>query len=249
MIGEPGAVSQFRPSPNHDERAGGARPDILLLHYTGMDTGEAALARLTDPDAKVSAHYVVLEDGTVVQLVAEDRRAWHAGAGSWEGRDDVNSRSIGIEIVNGGHPGGLPPYPADQIAAVAVLSAAICAEWRIRPEHVLAHSDIAPDRKEDPGEHFPWEALAGCALWVEPEPPTDAILLGPGRSGEDVAALQAALALHGYGLAETGLYDEATATVLRAFQRHFRPARVDGLLDASTLSSLRRILAAQDGAA
>lgn len=247
MIGEPGAVSQFRPSPNHDARAGDARPDILLLHYTGMESADAALDRLTDPAAKVSAHYVVLEDGTVVQLVAEDRRAWHAGAGSWEGRDDVNSRSIGIEIVNAGHPGGLPPYPADQVAAVAALASAICSEWGIRPERVLAHSDTAPDRKEDPGEHFPWDALAaaGCGLWPEPEPPSDTVLLAPGRTGDDVAALQAALVLHGYGLPETGLYDEATATVLRAFQRHYRPARVDGLLDASTLSSLRRVLAAQ----
>ena len=248
MTAGPGRIGRLLPSPNQDARAGTSFPDILLLHYTGMDGADAALGRLTDPEAKVSSHYVVLEDGEVVQLVPEERRAWHAGAGSWEGRDDVNSRSIGIEIVNGGHQGGLPPYPYAQLAAVASLSSAIVARWHIRPERVLGHSDIAPDRKEDPGEHFPWERLAaeGLGLWVRPEPPDSSPLLSPGMAGEEVTAVQDALAAYGYGLASTGRYDEATATVLRAFQRHFRPSRVDGLLDSSTLSSLRRLLALRE---
>lgn len=243
MTPEPGAIARYTPSPNHDERVGDG-PDILLLHYTGMETGDAALRRLTDPDAKVSSHYVVLEDGAVVQLVPEDRRAWHAGAGTWEGRGDVNSRSIGIEIVNRGHDGGLPPYPDVQIAAVAGLSAAVAAHWGIRPDRVLAHSDVAPGRKQDPGERFPWAVLAasGIGHWVEPEPPGGGALLKAGDAGEAVRTLQEALALYGYGLPPTGTYDEATVAVVEAFQRHFRPARVDGILDGSTLSSLRRLI-------
>lgn len=241
-----GLVSRFVASPNHGERVGGRRPDLLLLHYTGMPTAEAALARLCDPKAAVSSHYLVEENGTVVQLVPEDRRAWHAGAASWAGETDVNSISIGIEIANAGHDGGLPAYPDEQIASVIALCRGIVADWGIPPERVLAHSDVAPARKEDPGELFPWDQLhkAGIGLWVEPAPVADgAPLLAPGDTGAEVATVQESLASYGYGVPRSGIFDEETRQVVAAFQRHFRPARVDGLVDASTLATLERLLA------
>lgn len=242
-------VAKFLPSPNHGERAGGQAPDMLILHYTGMLSAEAALQRLRDPASEVSAHYVVLEGGDIVQLVPEDRRAWHAGAGSWAGEGDLNSCSVGIEIVNPGHDGGLPPFPDRQIEAVIGLSRAIVEHWRIQPDRILAHSDVAPARKIDPGELFPWRRLheAGLGHWVEPAPLTPEIRLKPGESGEDVAALQSALAHYGYGVAETGVYDPQTELVVAAFQRHFRPERVDGILDASTLVTLQELIATRPG--
>jgi N-acetylmuramoyl-L-alanine amidase len=149
----------IHPSPNHGERRNGRTPDCILLHYTGMPTGEGALARLCDPEAEVSSHYLVFEDGSVLQLVSEARRAWHAGAGRWKDDTDLNSCSIGVEIVNPGHDGALPPYPKAQIEAVASLCRDIAARHAIAAERILAHSDIAPGRKRDPGEHFPWETL------------------------------------------------------------------------------------------
>ncbi|NNM70829.1 N-acetylmuramoyl-L-alanine amidase [Enterovirga aerilata] len=248
--GEPGAiVSRFVPSPNHGERRGGRRPDLLLLHYTGMPTAEMALQRLRDPAAEVSAHYVVLEDGTVVQLVPEDRRAHHAGVSYWAGETDINSCSIGIEIVNPGHEGGLPPYPEEQITSVIELCRAIVDHWGIVPERVLAHSDVAPSRKEDPGELFPWDRLAeaGIGHWVAPQPPTGEVMLQPGDTGPEVEALQDALAFYGYSLQASGTYDEPTRQVVTAFQRHFRPARVDGVVDSSTLATLRNLIASRPG--
>jgi N-acetylmuramoyl-L-alanine amidase len=244
--GDPGAiVSRFVPSPNQGDRREGRRPDLLLLHYTGMASAEAALARLCDPAAEVSSHYLVMEDGAVIQLVPEDRRAWHAGAASWAGETDINSCSIGIEIVNPGHEGGLPPYPERQIAAVTELCRAIVAHWGIAPHRVLGHSDVAPGRKEDPGELFPWDRLAraGIGHWVEPAPITGGAVLLPGDSAPEVEALQDALAFYGYGLATTGILDEPTREVVTAFQRHFRPARVDGAVDASTLATLGELIA------
>ena len=237
-------ATKVLPSPNHDPRA--ARPDILVLHYTGMATGAEALARLRDPVAKVSSHYLVHEDGGTVQLVPEARRAWHAGAGAWAGATDVNGLSIGVEIVNGGHAGGLPPFPGVQVEAVIALSRDIVARWGIRPERVLAHSDIAPERKEDPGERFPWDRLAraGIGHWVAPAPFGDGRFLSPGEEGRPVEALQAMLALYGYDCPVTGRYDPRTAAVVTAFQRHFRPGKVDGVADASTITTLRDLLAA-----
>lgn len=236
------------PSPNHDARA--ARPEILILHYTGMATGADALARLRDPIAKVSSHYLVHEDGDTVQLVPEARRAWHAGAGAWAGEGDLNGRSIGVEIVNAGHSGGLPPFPAAQVEAVTALSRDIVGRWGIRPERVLAHSDIAPERKEDPGERFPWDRLhrAGVGHWVRPAPSGDGRFLSPGEAGRPVEALQAMLALYGYDCPVSGRYDARTESVVTAFQRHFRQARVDGVADASTITTLRDLLAALPGA-
>ena len=238
------AAATAMPSPNHDERAGGARPDILLLHYTGMPDEQDALRRLCDPAAKVSAHYLVFENGHVAQLVPEARRAWHAGAGSWKGRGDINSRSIGIEIANPGHAGGLPEYPDRQIAAVISLCADIVRRHAIAPRQVLAHSDTAPSRKEDPGEKFPWWRLAeaGIGHFVRPVTIRDGATLARGAEGPTVLALQRDLADYGYGIAPSGIYDAETEIVVTAFQRHFRPERVDGIADLSTLATLADLL-------
>src|SRR4030081_1654100 len=175
-------VDRVLPSPNHEARIGVARPDILLLHYTGMKSTQAALERLCDPGPRVSSHYLVFEDGRILQLVPEARRAYHAGAGSWEGASDVNSRSIGIEIGNQGHDFGCPEFPDVQIAAVIALCRDILARSSIAAARVLAHSDTAPDRKRDPGEAFPWRRLAeaGVGLPVGAEPIADG---GPRRAG------------------------------------------------------------------
>jgi len=237
------------PSPNHGERAGGQAPRLLVLHYTGMPDAGEALQRLCNPVSEVSAHYFVFENGHVVQMVPEARRAWHAGASFWNGETDVNSASIGIEIANAGHSGGLPPYPDAQIAAVTRLAQDIIQRWAIRPENVLAHSDVAPLRKEDPGELFPWERLAqaGVGHWVRPAPISGGRFLSPGESGPPVEALQAMLALYGYGVDINGDYDAGAEAAVRAFQRHFRPELVDGVADASTITTLRDLIASRQG--
>lgn len=232
------------PSPNHGERAGGRAPHLLILHYTGMPDAGEALQRLCNPMSEVSAHYFVFENGHVVQMVPEARRAWHAGVGSWNGVTDINSASIGIEIANPGHAGGLPPYPEMQIGAVMRLCQDIIQRWSIRPENVLGHSDVAPTRKEDPGELFPWEQLAQADVghWVRPAPVSGGRFFSPGESGPPIEALQAMLALYGYGVEITGHYDETTEAVVCAFQRHFRPEQVDGIADASTITTLRDLI-------
>lgn len=237
---------ETRESPNHDARTRGVAVDILVLHYTGMGSAEAALDRLCDPAAKVSCHWLVDEDGQVTRLVAENRRAWHAGVSSWAGATDINARSIGVEIVNPGHEFGYRAFPDAQIAAVIGLCGDILARHPIPPERVLAHSDIAPDRKQDPGELFPWARLhaAGIGHWVAPSPDTPGQVLGPGDTGEAVATWQRDLAGYGYGIVETGTYDAATESVVTAFQRHFRPLRIDGVADAETRETLARLAAA-----
>ncbi len=238
--------AEVHPSPNHGERRDGRSPDAILLHYTGMPTAEGALARLCDPVAEVSSHYLVFEDGRILQLVPEVRRAWHAGAGRWKTDSDLNSCSIGIEIVNPGHDGALPPYPPAQIEAVIALCVDISARHAIRSERILAHSDIAPGRKRDPGEHFPWDALhrRGVGHWVAPAPIAGGRFLSPGEAGQPVEALQAMLGLYGYPCPQSGLYDRETEAVVAAFQRRFRPARVDGIADASTITTLRDLIVA-----
>ncbi|GJE54197.1 MULTISPECIES: N-acetylmuramoyl-L-alanine amidase [Methylobacterium] len=239
-------VARVAPSPNHGERAGGP-PDMLILHYTGMATAEVALERLCDAAAQVSAHYFVFEDGRIVQLVPERRRAWHAGLGCWGPERDINSRSIGIEIAHPGHVGGLPPYPDAQIDAVVALSRDILDRHAIPAVRVLAHSDVAPERKEDPGENFPWDRLAAAGIGhrVPPAPIRDGRFFAPGDSGEPIEALQAMFALYGYDQPVTGVFDARTLAVVTAFQRHFRQARVDGVADASTITTLRDLIAAQ----
>lgn len=224
-----------RPSPNFNARRAGAAIDILLLHYTGMENAEAALRRLTDPAAKVSAHYTIDEDGTVYRHLDEELRAWHAGAGWWAGETDVNSRSIGIELVNPGHELGYRPFPDAQIASLVALGREIVARHPIPRHRVLGHSDIAPARKIDPGELFPWATLAaaGLGLWpardpAPPPPPADARGLGA-----DLAAI-------GYRCEHGAAPDAATVA---AFQRHFRPSRVDGVIDADTCARAAAIRA------
>lgn len=233
------------PSPNFDARR--APPDAIVLHYTGMQTGDAALERLRDPSAKVSAHYMVEEDGRLFRLVPEERRAWHAGRGSWRGETDMNAASIGIEIVNPGHEFGYRDFPAAQIEAVLALLDEIRGRWTIPDARIIAHSDLAPDRKQDPGERFPWKTLAqaGHGLWFEPAPERVAALTGllqPGDQGLGVVVLRSGLHRFGYGLPPGGDYDADTETAVRAFQRHWRPTRVDGVADGDTRARLVGLL-------
>ncbi len=232
------------PSPNFNERPG--PPDILVMHYTGMESGEAAIARLRDPEAKVSSHYVVEEDGRIFTLVAEERRAWHAGVSFWKGERDINGRSIGIEIVNPGHEFGYRPFPDAQIAAVIALTADIRTRWMIADGDIIAHSDVAPARKIDPGELFPWKTLAqaGHGLWVAPDPAPGAPL-AEGAEGAGVFAFQAGLTRLGYECPPSGQFDPATTTVVSAFQRHWRPHQVDGIADGETRARLIALLRAQ----
>lgn len=240
----PGA--EVRVSPNFGMRREGMRADCLILHYTGMETGQAAESWLCAPESEVSAHYVVHEDGRIVQMVRESDRAWHAGKGSWKGRCDVNSFSIGVEMVNPGPLGDFPDFPDTQIEAVAALCRGICARHGIAPERVLAHSDVSPGRKIDPGERFPWEKLhaLGVGHYVAPAPVQGGRFLAPGDRGEPVEAFQSMLSLYGYGLEISGVFDEETRLAVEAFQRHFRPARVDGVADRSTIETLHRLLSA-----
>lgn len=212
-----------RPSPNHDDR-GGAPIDMLVLHYTGMTSGAAALERLCDVEARVSAHYTIDEDGTVYRHVPEDRRAWHAGVSHWAGISNVNARSIGIELVNPGHEYGYRAFPDVQVAALIRLSQGIVMRHPVATSQVLAHSDVAPARKEDPGELFPWEKLAAAGIGLWPQ----------GIAGE----------VGPEGLVRYGYDPDAPQDkVITAFQRHFRPAKLDGKWDsecAGLLASLIR---------
>ena len=236
-------ASDVLPSPNHEERAGHRAPDMIVLHYTGMPDAQSALERLCAADSKVSAHYVVLEDGRIVQCVPERRRAWHAGESFWAHEGDINSCSIGIEIVNPGHDNDYPDFPPRQIAAVTALCRGIILRRNIPQDRVLAHSDVAPARKQDPGEKFPWHLLqaAGVGHWVEPVP----IIAGPdfkvGDEGEVIASLQHMLAAYGYRVPTDGVFEGLTRDAVIAFQRHFRPARIDGVMDSSTLMTLQSL--------
>jgi len=227
-----------RPSPNHGPRPPDGRVDILVLHYTEMADAEAAIARLSDPAAAVSAHYLVDRAGGVVRLVAEDRRAWHAGVSAWHGLADINGRSIGIELDNAGHAGGLPPFPEAQMQALARLALAILARHPIPPGNVVGHSDIAPARKRDPGERFDWRWLArqGVGLWPAAldAPCPSAAPAGPAETLARLGAL-------GYAVAP----DPAAA--LAAFQRRYRPMSIDGRLDAETAWRIHRLAEAVAG--
>src|ERR1700748_2174709 len=241
---DPSFASDVIPSTNHCERNKGRLPDMILLHYTGMPDVEGAIARLCTAGTEVSAHYIVLEDGRIVQCVPEAKRAWHAGVSSWAGEEDINSCSIGVEIINRGHDWGYPDYPLRQIAAVIALCRGIMLRRKVPAHRVLAHSDVAPARKKDPGEKFPWHSLAnsGVGHWVQPAPIVRGESLKLGSVSGDVENLQHALARYGYGVPVTGKYDTATTEVVTAFQRHFRPANVDGIADHSTVSTLHALL-------
>jgi N-acetylmuramoyl-L-alanine amidase len=252
-----------RPSPNFDDRGG--RPiDLLILHYTGMPSREIALKRLTDPVprageyafpweqipdpekvlGRVSAHYVVEEDGSILRLVDEAKRAWHAGLGAWAGHGDLNHRSIGIEIINGGHDFGLPDYPYEQIEAVTDLVADIVKRHGLKPHQVVGHSDVAPLRKADPGEKFPWRHLAfhKLALW----PADDLVIaeaeaLERGDRGAEISALQKTMNEIGYVLDVDGIFGPATEAAVKAVQRRFRVAQIDGIADGETLAIIADI--------
>jgi N-acetylmuramoyl-L-alanine amidase len=246
-----------RPSPNFDTRTRAI--DLVVLHYTGMQDGETALARLTDPapvagkfpgpwqsdsvaaDAplsRVSTHYVVGDDGAIYRVVDEANRAWHAGVSSWRGEGDVNSSAIGIEIVNGGHDFGLPDFPDAQIEAVIALVRDILARRGLAPACVVAHSDIAPDRKLDPGEKFPWRRLAeaGVSVW-----PKSAAWVA--STDDKIGTVQQQLAAFGYGVEASGAMDTQTKAALMAFQRRFRPHQIDGAADDETRAMLAGLLA------
>jgi N-acetylmuramoyl-L-alanine amidase len=212
-----------RPSPNHDARPDGAAINMLVLHYTGMKSAEAALGRLCDPAAKVSAHYTIDEEGVVYAHVPEARRAWHAGVSFWAGEANVNAQSIGIELINPGHEFGYREFAGAQIAALITLCHGILLRHPIPSWRVLAHSDVAPVRKEDPGELFPWQQLAkaGIGLWPEAVP-------------SDLGA--ETLARYGYDP------NASLDKVITAFQRHFRPAKLDGQWDGECAGLLASLL-------
>ena len=226
-------IIRERASPNHDQRPNPARIDMLVLHYTGMKTAAEAIDRLCDPTAKVSAHYVIDEDGAVWRLVEESRCAWHAGVSFWQGTEGVNAVSIGIELVNPGREWGYRAFPDAQMTSLELLGGDLVRRHAIRADRVVGHSDVAPRRKQDPGELFDWPRLAraGIGLWpTVPAPPPAGI-----------ADAQAMLAAIGYRVPRTGVLDEATGQVLIAFQRRFRPKRVDGDLDEETAAQLAAV--------
>ncbi len=212
------------PSPNFNDRD---KPvSLIVLHYTGMESGKAALTRMCDPEARVSAHYMIEEDGQVFRLVDEDKRAWHAGVSEWAGETDINAISIGIEIVNGGHDFGLPEYPDAQIHAVVSLVKELMVRHGVPAHRVVGHSDVAPGRKQDPGEKFPWPLLseAGCAIFPK------ILVEDPGDTNAQLAAI-------GYGPAA------GETAVIEAFQRRFRPACADGKLDDETRALIAAVAA------
>lgn len=228
------------PSPNFGQRRNGLKPVILLIHYTGMRSADAAIKWLADPSANVSAHYVIDEHGAITQMVLEEHRAWHAGVSSWDGESDINSASIGIELQNPGHLGDAPRYPRAQIDALIALGKDIGTRHPISPRCVLAHSDVAPGRKIDPGEKFDWKRLceSGLGHWVPP------VAIGADHHPASRADRHMAISLlttYGYGVGEVDR-DNRFVTILAAFQRHFRPARVDGVLDRSTIETLKRLV-------
>ncbi len=231
-----------RSSPNHNQRPAGIPVDTLVLHYTGMQSGKAALARLCDEEARVSSHYLVEEDGGVWQLVPDERRAWHAGPSSWRGNQDINARSIGIEIVNPGHEWGYRPFPPAQMDALLTLCGELLACHPIVSRNVVAHSDIAPDRKQDPGEFFDFSLLARHGIGLFPQHVPD---LGTGGIAADEAALapvRAGLAAIGYDVAGAGAWDQRLGLVLAAFQRHWRPESVTARADAGTRARLAALV-------
>ncbi|PTQ07370.1 N-acetylmuramoyl-L-alanine amidase [Sphingomonas oleivorans] len=215
------------PSPNFDERT--LSVSMLVLHYTGMEDAPSAITRLCDAEAKVSCHYLVAEDGQVLRMVGEEKRAWHAGRSHWRGISDVNSASIGIEIVNPGHDHGYRPFPEAQMSSVIPLVADIVRRHGIAPDNVVGHSDVAPARKVDPGELFEWERLARLRL----------ALARPRRNLQDPhwtpGGFLMALERFGYDVSDG-------PAAVRAFQRRFRPETIDGIADGECRAILLSLL-------
>ncbi|WP_395686943.1 N-acetylmuramoyl-L-alanine amidase [Aestuariivirga sp.] len=239
MIRSP-LARELRDAVNCEPRRNARPVDMIVLHYTGMSSAAAACERLCGKDGGVSCHYLVDEDGTIIQMVGEEYRAWHAGISMWHGETDINSRSIGIEIQNPGHGPDYREFPIDQMAAVVSLCRDIASRHRVPDRHVLAHSDVAPGRKIDPGERFDWEFLHrhGVGHWVPPEPPG-----GPLLDSAELRRFQELLAGYGYGLAVTGALDDQTRRVSDAFTRHFRPLQVTQEPDRSVLVTAERLVA------
>ncbi len=228
-----------RPSPNVDGRPPATSIDMLVLHYTGMESAEAALEKLCDPAAKVSAHYMIDEDGAVTALVGEDQRAWHAGVAFWRGETDINACSVGIELVNPGHEFGYRDFPGAQMAALKDLALGILVRHSIPARNVVGHSDIAPGRKTDPGERFDWASLAaaGIGVWPGDAEPPDSQFARSGEAGE--GQVLEWLADYGYDVTDP-------AQAMTAFQRHFCPKTLDGRADAQTAGRLRAVLGLRD---
>jgi len=250
-VPQPVVVVERQASPNRDPRPVGQRIDMLVVHYTGMVDAAAAIARLCDPATKVSAHYLIDEDGRIVQLVPDVMRAWHAGVSTWAGASDINARSIGIELVNPGHEFGYRRFADAQMRSLIALARAVVNRHAIPAARVLGHSDVAPGRKADPGELFDWARLArhGIGLWPthwsraeNGVASTAGGGLKAGDRGEPVLAMQRDFAAYGYGVAAGGEFDQPTEQVVIAFQRHFRPARIDGIFDRDCAERLRALL-------
>ena len=221
-----------KPSPNFDLRGDEAVIDMLVLHYTGMEDAAAALDRLCDPTAKVSAHYLIDEDGAITQLVDEDKRAWHAGVSYWRGHTDINARSIGIELVNPGIEFGYRPFPNAQMMALIDLAAAIVSRHSIAPRNVVGHSDVAPARKQDPGGLFDWKRLAAAGIGLFP------VVDNPAEEGRDTDR-DGVLSL----LGSIGYLIDGSSDAITAFQRRYRPARINGVADVETAGLARAVLA------
>ncbi|MCH9049509.1 MAG: N-acetylmuramoyl-L-alanine amidase [Proteobacteria bacterium] len=234
-----------RPSPNFGPRPKDAVIDMLVVHYTGMPSAEEALARLCDPGSQVSAHYVIDEDGTTYRLVGEEERAWHAGEASWAGMRNINDVSIGIELVNPGHEFGYLPFTQVQMDVFTDLAKGVIGRHPIPPSRVLGHSDVAPGRKTDPGELFDWRGAAGAGIGLWPEVPGAAddgeILFAPGEKDPVIVEIQRQLAAFGYGVGSDGILDNPTREVVAAFQRHFRPEKIDGAIDRATVRRLEAL--------
>jgi len=226
------------PSPNFGPRRDGARADMVVLHYTGMASAQAAVDRLADPESEVSTHYLIHENGRVLRMVDEDQRAWHAGVARWGRVEDVNSHSVGIELVNPGHELGYPPFPEPQMAALEALLADILGRRGITPERVVGHACVAPGRKRDPGEKFDWRRLArrGLSVWLDAEP-------GSGGSA-DAARFQSAAAAFGYPAPQGTGWCAGTLAVWRAFAMRFLPASCGAEPSAGGVRHMERIAAA-----
>lgn len=226
---------ESKPSPNFDSRPKDVLINLLVLHYTGMKTAEDALNHMCNPDSKVSAHYMIYEDGKIVQLVPEEKRAWHAGISCWHGRASLNDTSIGIEIVNPGHEFGYRPFTEEQMKSVIELSKDIISRNNIIPNNVVGHSDIAPTRKEDPGELFNWPLLAkeGIGLWPKKKiiwsPQT--VICAPGDESKEVLIMQKSLRKYGYYIRTDGTFGSITERIVKSYKRHFVPEHLNVVWD------------------